>query len=431
MPTSRFKIRGLRWYIAGLLCLVTTINYIDRTSLSVAGPELKKHLDITEQQYSYILAAFQITYGVMQPIAGRVIDWLGTRRGFTLAVTWWSFANILHAFARIPLHFGIFRSLLGIGEAGNFPGVAKTASEWFPPKERTVATGLANIGAGTGALIAFPLVGFIIDRYGWQQAFVFTGLLGFIWVPLWLLLYRSPETHPRLADEELEHIRQKGEEELEVREPAERGVWRLVLRQRSFWGLAIARFFSEPAWQFFSNWIPMYLYVSRGLDTKHISYFLWIPFLAADLGSFVGGMLSPLYQKLGCSLMTSRKIAMLTGACMMPFSLLIASAPDLKWVVIWFCFGPFGHNMISAILLTLPADLFPKRTVATANGLSGSIGYFGGAVFTLIVGRVVSHMGYRPVFGAIAVMDLIGAMFLFAMIRRPQPAPAAAPVRAG
>jgi ACS family hexuronate transporter-like MFS transporter len=185
-------------------------------------------------------------------------------------------------------------------------------------------------------------------------------------------------------------------------------------------GLALARFLSEPAWQFFSNWIPLYLATQRGMDIKQIGYFAWIPFLAADLGSFIGGLLSPMYQKLGCSVMTARKAAMTTGAMMMPFSLLIATAPSGGWAIFWFCFGTFGHNCISATLLTLPADLFPRRTVASANGLSGCAGYLGSALFMLIVGQLVTHRGYSPVFTAIAFMDLIGAAFLWTLIRTPR-----------
>ena len=202
----RLKIKGLRWYIAILLMLVTTINYIDRTSLSVAGKTLKEQLHINEQQFSYIILCFLFCYLLMQPISGRIIDFLNIRRGFSLSVIWWSIANMLHAFARTPLTFGIFRGSLGVGEAGNFPGIAKTASEWFPPKERTMATGIANIGSGTGSLIAMPLVAFIILKLGWQAAFVITGAIGFVWVAIWLLFYRPPEKHPMITPEELDHI---------------------------------------------------------------------------------------------------------------------------------------------------------------------------------------------------------------------------------
>jgi ACS family hexuronate transporter-like MFS transporter len=360
----------------------------------------------------------------MQPISGRIIDYLGLRRGFSLAAAWWSVANILHAFARSPLTFGIFRGLLGVGEASNFPGIAKTAAEWFPPRERTMATGIANIGSGTGSLIAFPFVGWIILKWGWQEAFVITGAIGFFWVVLWALLYRSPENHPMITPEELAHI-QQGRQELNVEETTneEKGVWKVVLMQRNFLGIAIARFLSEPAWQFFTYWIPIYLMEQRGMDIKKIAIFGWIPFLAADLGSFVGGILSPFYQKLGLSVLTARKASMTSAALLMPFALLIAKASSGEWAIFWFCFGAFGHNCISATLLTLPADLFPKRTVATANGMSGSIGYLGGMLFTWTVGWMATNVGYTPIFTIIAFLDIIGAIALWTILRVPKAQP--------
>ena len=416
----KFKIKGLRWYIATLLLLVTTVNYIDRTSISVAAPSFKQQLNINDQQYSYIIIVFQLCYLIMQPISGRLLDFLNLRRGFSLAAAWWSVANILHAFAHSPLTFGIFRGLLGVGEAGNFPGIAKTASEWFPPRERTIATGIANIGSGTGALIATPLAAWIILKWGWQQAFVVTGAIGFFWVALWALFYRSPEDHPMITPEELAHI-QQGQNELNAEEIShEKGVWKVVLSQRNFWGIAIARFLSEPAWQFFSYWIPIYLVSQRGMNIKQIGYYAWIPFLAAGLGSFIGGILSPLYQKLGMSVLTARNASMTTSALLMPFALFIASAPSGEWAVFWLCFGAFGHNCISATLLTLPADLFPKRTVATANGISGGIGYLGGMLFTWTVGWLAMNVGYTPIFTAIAFLDIIGAAVLWAFLRVPK-----------
>jgi MFS transporter, ACS family, hexuronate transporter len=414
------KIRGLRWYIAIMLCLVTTINYLDRTSLSVAGPVLKDKLQIDAQHFAYIIMCFQFTYGLMQPVMGRIMDWLGIKRGFSLAAIWWSIANMLHAFARTPLSFGAFRALLGVGESGNFPGVAKTISEWFPAKERTIAFGIANIGSGTGSLIATPFVAWIIYKYGWQEAFVITGAVGFIWVVFWLLLYKSPAQNKFITNEELEYITQ-GQKELQAEESGNtKNIWRLVLGQRNFWGIAFSRILSEPAWQFFSYWIPIYFATQRGMNLKQIGLFLWVPFLAADIGSFVGGYISPFYHKLGFSILTSRKLAMTTAALMMPVSILIIQAPTPGWAIFWFCIAAFGHQCISAVLLVLPVDLFPKSTVATANGLSGTCGHFSGMLFTGCVGWLVMHIGYSPVFVIIALLDLIGAAVLWTVIREPK-----------
>jgi MFS transporter, ACS family, hexuronate transporter len=414
------KIRGLRWYIAIMLMLVTTINYLDRTSLSVAGLPLREQLHINEQQFSYIIMCFQFSYLIMQPLSGRVLDWLGTKRGFSLAVVWWSIANMLHAFARTPFSFGMFRSLLGVGEAANFPGIAKTISEWFPAKERTMATGIANIGSGTGALIATPMVAWIIYKFGWQEAFVITGAIGFIWLIFWMILYKPPAQNSFITKDELAYITE-GQKELQVEDTGkQKGVWKLVLGQRNFWGIALARFVSEPAWQFFSYWIPLYFATQRGLNLKQIGLFLWVPFLAADIGSFVGGVLSPFFQKLGFKVLTARKLSMTTAAFIMPFAVLIIKAPTAGWAIFWFCCGAFGHQCISATLLTLSVDLFPKRTVATANGLSGSSALLGGMLFTFAVGWLVTHIGYAPVFITIAFLDLIGAVFLWTLVREPK-----------
>jgi ACS family hexuronate transporter-like MFS transporter len=411
-----FKIKGLRWYIAGMIMLVTTINYMDRTALSVAAPTLKEELHIDVVQFSYIIVCFQICYMIMQPLSGRILDWLHLRWGFALAVTWWTIAKMLHAFARSPFSLGIYRGLLGIGEAGNFPGVAKTGAEWFPPKERTIATGIANIGSGTGALIAVPLVSWLIVAYSWQAAFVYTGIFGFVWAILWLIIYRQPEKHPCITPEELAYIK-SGQQELNVEDSShEKGVWKVVLPQRNFWAIALSRFLTEPAWQFFTNWIPLYLTMQRGMNIKEIAMFAWLPFLAADLGSFIGGFLSPMYQKFGFSVLTARKAAMTTGVAFMPMALLIATG---GWAIFWFCFGAFGHNCITAVLLTLPADVFPRRTVGTANGLTGGIGYFGGMLFTLLTGYLVQHIGYGPVIAAIPVMDIAAAVALWTLLRTP------------
>jgi ACS family hexuronate transporter-like MFS transporter len=412
------KINSLRWYvIVVLLLLATTINYIDRTSLAVAAPTLKEELNINAQQFSYIIICFQLTYLIMQPISGRVIDWLRMKKGFSLAVIWWSLANMLHALARTPLSFGICRSLLGVGEAANFPGLAKTVSEWFPPKERTVATGIANMGAGTGAMVATPLVAWIILMWGWPQAFVITGALGFLWLIFWLLFYYPPEKHPLITPEELALV-QKNHNDFNIQqEPADKGVWKIVLTQKNFWGLAINRFFSEPSWQFFSYWIPLYLATQRGLDIKQIGMFAWIPFLASMLGSLVGGFISPFFHRLGFSILTSRKLAVTASACIMPVTLFVAAAPSAGWAISWFCCAAFSHSAVSATLLTLPADLFPKHTVATANGLSGTCAHLGGMLSTFAVGWIVMHIGYAPVFTLIAFLELFGSVFLWLFLK--------------
>lgn len=412
------KVRGLRWYIAIILCLVTTINYLDRTSLGVVYPVLKEQLNIDKQHYSYIIISFQIAYMIMLPLSGRFLDYVGVKLGFSVAVIFWSIAKMLHALARGVLSFSFVRVLLGVGEAANFPGIAKVASEWFPAKERTMATGIANMGAGFGALIAPPLMIWLVLKFGWQQAFLITGIIGCFWIVPWLFLYKPPQQHSMITAEELQYITE-GQKELQVQESGPvKNTWKLVLFQRNFWGIALARFLSEPAWQFFSYWIPIY-FVERGVNLSEFALFGWLPFLAADIGSFVGGVLSPFYHKLGFKVLTSRKLSMTTAACMMPLAFFITKSP-VSWAIVWFCVAAFSHQCISATLMTLPADLFPKCTVGTANGLSGSAALLGGILFTFAVGWLVTHVGYWPVFVTIAFLDLIGTAFLWTFIREPK-----------
>jgi MFS transporter, ACS family, hexuronate transporter len=419
LAVRRFQVPGLRWWIAILLMGVTIVNYLDRACLSVAAPSLKKDLGLNAVDFSHIVMAFQITYLVMQPMSGRFIDWLNIRFGLAISILWWSLAQALGALAGGWRSFAVFRALLGVGEAGTFPAAAKIVAQWFRPRERTIATGIQNVGAGAGAALAPPLVVYLILHYSWRLAFVITGAVGMIWVALWTLVYRSPEEHPWMSPSELAYVKE-GQEELVARdEPAQKGIWRLVLSRKDFWALAIARFFSEPAWQFFTYWIPLYLVTERNMNLKEIGYFAWLPFVAGDLGSLFGGVLSPLFIKLKCSVLVARKLSASVCALLMVFAVFIGTASTPGWAIFFFCIGAFAHQAMSATLLTLPADLFPKRSVATANGLSGSAAGIGGLLFTMVVGIVAMKIGYRPLFTAIAFFDIIGTTVLWALLREP------------
>jgi MFS transporter, ACS family, hexuronate transporter len=419
--SDAFKIRGLRWWIVLLLMGITTINYLDRTTLAVSAPELKRSLGINEVQFSYILNAFQVAYLIMMPLAGRIIDWLGLRLGFALSIITWSVAQMVTAFATGWRSFAAFRSLLGITEAGNFPGGIKAVAQWFRPKERTLATGIFNMGAGLGAMIAPPLVVWLILHYSWQTAFAATGAFSLFWAILWALFYRNPEKHPRLSKEELSYITEGEQELAAVEAPKGKGVWKIVLPQKNFWALGIARFFSEPAWQFFTYWIPLYLSTERHMNLKQIAYFAWIPFLAADIGSMFGGVLSPFFiKKMRMSVMTARKCSATVSAFLMIFAVFIGKAHSPEWAIFFICIGTFAHQSMSATLMTLPADLFPKTTVATANGLSGTMAFGGGMLFTWVVGRVAQNIGYGPLFTVMAFLDIIGVAFLWSLLREPK-----------
>jgi MFS transporter, ACS family, hexuronate transporter len=422
------KIRNLRWYVAGLLMLATTINYLDRQTMAVAVTH--KHLHMSDEAYSIIQTAFLVAYGLMHPIAGRIIDWLGTRRGFALAVIWWSIANIGHAFARGVWSFASLRFLLGVGEAGNFPGAIKSVSEWFPPKERAFATGILNVGAGTGAILAPPLVVWIILTYNWQAAFVFTGSVGFLWVAAWLLLYHHPDVHPMMTSDELALIR--GGQGAEAVESEENGaVLTEVLRHREMWALMLARFISDPGWYFYLFWLPKYLQTARDFDMRDIALFAWMPYVAADVGSVVGGGLSTHLVRRGLSVLTARKVAMCICAALMPVAIPAVRADSPYVALAFICIATFGHQCWAASLLTLPADLFPKRMVGSAYGLSGGCGIAGAALFTTFVGFMLKFVGYKTIFTIVGCLHPTAAVLVLLLVgshlRKSLSAPATSP----
>jgi ACS family hexuronate transporter-like MFS transporter len=368
------KVRGLRWYILALVMVGTVINYIDRNTLGVLAPILKEKLEFTTEQYSYIVAAFQISYSLMQPVAGYITDLIGLKFGYFLFALVWGSACALHAFAGSWQAMAFFRGLLGIGEAAAIPSGVKTSTLWFPPKERSVATGWFNTGSSVGAMIAPPFVVWLALTWSWQIAFLVTGVLAVAFALLWALLYRNPEHHSRLGDEERAYI--VGDQDA-ARLPAPS--MRDVLGSRKFWGIAVARFLTEPAWQTFSYWIPLYMVSARGMDIKQFALFAWLPFLAADLGCILGGYLSPfLSNRFGMSLVNSRIAGTGVGAfCMIGPGLIgLVSSPIAA--IFLFSVGAFAHQMFSSLLYALVTDSFEKQNVATATGFGGMAGYLGG-----------------------------------------------------
>ncbi|KAF1027237.1 MAG: Hexuronate transporter [Burkholderia plantarii] len=414
METNVVKtIKGLRWWIIVLVSLGTIMNYLARNSLSVLAPELKHIFALTTQQYSYIVAAFQVGYTIMQPICGLVVDMIGLRLGFALFAALWSFVGIAHGFATGWLSLGVLRGLLGLTEAAAIPAGMKAVAEWFPDREKSVAVGYFNAGTSLGAAIAPPLVVFVSMRFGWQSAFVVTGL-GLVWSALWLAFYQSPAKHKRVSAAELELIRD-GQASFQPRERRRIGD---VLRARRFWAIALPRFFAEPAWQTFSFWIPLYLATERKMDLAHIAAFAWMPFLAADLGGIAGGYLSPfLMRRLHLPLIWSRVAGVALGAIMMvgPAAIGIVASP-LQAIAL-FCVGAFAHQMISALVNTLAADVFDPEEVGTAAGFAGMAAWIGGLGFSLIVGALADRVGFTPLFACLGIFDIIGATLLAWLIR--------------
>jgi MFS transporter, ACS family, hexuronate transporter len=419
---TRHYIKNLRWYIAGLLLLATTVNYLDRQTLSVAAPVLRDLFKMSYTDYSYIVQAFLLAYMIMMPIAGRIIDWMGTRRGFCLFVVGWSIANMLTAFAGSVRSFCICRFLLGIGESGNFPASIKTISEWFPARERALATGVFNMGAGFGAIIAPPLIGVLIMYHGWQAGFIVTGAVGFVWVIAWLLLYRTPESHSRLSPAELAIIREARPDDAILTQDS--GTRNLVLASPQLWGCIIAKFLTDPVWWFYIFWLPDYLKNVRNFSLAQIAMFAWLPFLTSDFGSVFGGAVSTFFIRRGWPTLKARKLAMCICASLMPVALLAVRAQSAAVAMAYICVATLGHQAWSASLLTLPADLFPRKQVGTAFGFTGAAGSFGGFLFAGAIGVVLDKVGYVPVFTMVGFMHITAALIVLMLVRSKTSEPA-------
>jgi ACS family hexuronate transporter-like MFS transporter len=366
-----------RWVIAGLLLLVTMINYTDRTTLSVLVTEVRKSLSLTESDYSQVISLFLVAYAIMYAGSGYIVDRLGTRLGMTFFVFTWSICQMLHGAARGKWSLGACRFMLGLAEPGSFPAATKAIREWFPPEQRAIGVGIFNAGSSLGAAAAAPLAAWLGLRYGWRTAFVFTGALGLIWLCFWLLIYQPREKTNEVAD---------------------RGEWRRVLKSRSCLTLIAARFLSDPVIYFIIFWFPAYLAKERGFDLKKIGQFAWLPYVFGDVGYLFGGWLSGRFMRMGKSASRSREIVMGIGAAILPIAIFAPLASSAGVAIGITCGIVFGHAVWIANLMTLPADLFRGCEVGTAAGFSGMGGAVGGSIANLATGYVVSHFSYSPMF---------------------------------
>ncbi|MEP7350261.1 MAG: MFS transporter [Sphingorhabdus sp.] len=411
----KFSGNKLRWWIISLVTLGTILNYLARSTLSVAAPTLKTEFSMTTEQYSWVVLAFQASYTVMQTVAGSVLDALGTRLGFFLFAVGWAFSNMAHAMATGWQSLAFFRTLLGATEAAAIPAGAKTVATWFPARERPLATSFFQMGTSVGNMVAPPLVAFCILAYNWQAAFIVTGALSLVWAGMWWVGYRDPADHPRLSAEERALI-EDGRDDNITSKPATK---KDVLKSRSFWAIATPRFLSEPAWQTFNFFIPLYLVAVWDLDLKSVALWAWLPFLAADFGSLAAGLLPTWLMKRGAGLLTSRKITMTIGAlCMVgPACIGLATSPGMA--IAMFCIGGFAHQMLNGALITLCADVFDRRTVGTASGMAGTSAWIGGMLFTLLIGQSADTFGYNPLFIALAALDILAAVVLWSLLRNP------------
>jgi len=409
------KIKGLRWWIIGLIMVGSIINYLTRSTLSVAAPTILKDLQLSERQYSWIVGAFQGAI-MLQPVCGYILDVIGLRLGFAIFAIAWSFISMAHGLAHSWQAFAWLRGLLGFNEGSANPAGMKATAEWFPAKERGLAGGLYNIGASVGSMLAPPLVIWAILQYNWQTSFVITGGLGLIWVVLWLLFYQSPEKHSALSDHEREYIHTGQERHLQG-DGGRPSVFR-ILKQRNFWGIAIPRFLADPTWGTLSFWLPLYLSSVRNFDLKQIALYAWLPFLAADFGSVFGGMVSMACQKYGkLSVVNARRCAFSLGAFMMLGVGFVGSAESAVASVALLCLAGFAHQTLSVTVITMSTDLFRRSEVATVAGMAGTLGDAGVLVFSLLIGALVLKIGLTPFFVCLGILDVIGAIVLWTVVR--------------
>jgi ACS family hexuronate transporter-like MFS transporter len=381
-----------------LAFLATLINYLDRQALSVAAPVLKLQFHMSSIGYSRILVAFLLAYTLMNGASGFLIDHLGTRIGYAAFVGWWSLCALLQATAQGVWSLGIFCFLLGIGEAGNWPGAVKVVAEWFPAEERSLASGIFNSGAAAGAILSPPLIAFMLLKFGWRSAFVVVGGSGLAWLIPWLRMYRTPESARSTAA------------------ARDRPPLSGLVRSRFTWSFTLSKVFMDPVWYFYTFWYPEYLHHSRHFDIASIGRCAWIPFLVAGVGSAGGGYIAKALLLLGMSITSARKSAVTIAALMMTMAIPAVLAKDSALSIAFVSVAMAGYTAAVANMLAMPADVFPAESVASVYGLASMGSGLGGMVFTLLTGWLVDKYSYLPVFTLFAIIPLICAAILWTLM---------------
>jgi len=407
--------RHLRWWIVWTLFFSTVINYLDRQTLSVLAPVITKEFHMTNADYSHIVSAFQVAYAAMWLVGGVIIDVVGTRLGLTLAMIWWSIASMLPSVANSVFSFGLFRFLLGIGEGFNWPAANKTVAEWFPARERGLAVAIFDSGSSVGAFIAPLLVAFLARALSWRFAFFFAGLLGFLWLLLWLSLYRSFEEHPRLSAEERALI-ESGRQAPRAARRLGVARWRGLIGNSNVWGIVLGRSLTDPIWWFYVFWLPKYLSDVRGFDLKQIGLFAGIPYLASDLGNFTAGFASGWLIRRGVPVIGARKWVCVFSSVPILAGIPAALSHNAYAALALISLATWGYASWSTMGLTFPSDLFPPDVVASVTGLSGLGAGIASTTFTLAVGLLVDRFSYFPAFLAAGLVPLLATASVLILI---------------
>ena len=379
---------GYRWTIVALLFFATTINYVDRQVLGILAPTLTRELNWSEGDYGAIVSWFSFAYGFGLLFMGRFLDWIGTRRGFSISIVVWSLAAMAHALARSVAGFSYARAALGIGEAGNFPGAIKTVAEWFPKRERALATGIFNAGSNVGAIVAPLLVPAITLALGWQWAFIITGAFGFVWLIFWLIFYHTPDTHPRLDKGELQYIRSDA-----AAETTGRIAWASLLTYRQTWAFVVGKAMTDPIWLFYLFWLPKFLDATWGVKLAGLAGPLIAIYLVADVGSVGGGWFSSALIMRGSTVNRARKIALLVAALAIVPTMFAPHVNSLWLAVAVVSVAAAAHQWWSCNLFTTVSDMFPRRAVASVTGLGGFAGAMSAMAFQRVTGRILDANG--------------------------------------
>ena len=409
--------RLLRWRIAVLVSAAIAISYLDRQTLPVAVHAIARDIPLSNQNFSFLQSAFLLSYALMYAGGGKLTDALGTRRGFTVIMVFWSLACASHSFATSFMMLAVSRFLLGMGEGGGFPAASRAVAEWFPTEERATAMGIINAGTAVGAVIAPPLIAIILTYMSWRWIFLFTGAIGLLWTVWWRLSYFVPEarTIPSgTGPEEIKSSRQSPP-------PGETLRWMDLLRIREAWGLVIAKFLSDAAWYFYLFWLPKYLYDARGFDVKAVGSFAWIPYAAAGVGCLAGGWFSSYLVRRGFSLSVARKLTLGLSAIVMPLIIFVPRVP-VSWAILIFSVAYFGQQSWSTLIMVLPTDLFPRSVVGSVAGLVGFGGAMGGIAFGQLVGHLLDRgFGYGIVFLLAGTFHIVAFAVILAMVPAVRP----------
>ena len=404
------KVGSYRWTICALLFFATTINYIDRQVLGILAPVLQKDIGWNEIDYGYIISAFTTAYAIGLLVFGRFIDKVGTKIGYTISLVVWSVAAMAHALAKSAFGFGAARFSLGLGESGNFPAAIKSTAEWFPKKERAFATGLFNSGANIGAVVAPLVVPWITLTWGWQEAFIFTGLLGFIWLVAWIWLYEIPEKHKRVSKEELAFIQSDPPEP-----EAEKIPWVSLLKYRQTWAFVVGKFLTDPIWWFYLYWLPKFLNERYDLDLAHLGLPLIVIYTMTSIGSIAGGWFSGAFIQRGWSVDKGRKVVMLISALLV-VPIVFASAVPEWWAVLLIGLAAASHQSWSANLFTTVSDMFPKKAVGSVVGIGGFAGAIGGSLIATVAGFILQLTGSYLILFIICGSAYLVALFVFNLL---------------